>query len=1008
MNKKILFLLCLILFIVSVSAVSASDLNDTVILEDSSNSFDDLQSVNDVELDDSSSHLTVQEDENDTLADDGGGYVNASEAYVFLNKFRQEKGAWYWLSDDVSKAYFNTIDTNQLQPLMRSEALEETAKIRAKEASVLFSHDRPDGTSCYTAFPDTPSARGECLARYYVTCEDAIEGLKETYYNFDGQGHRRLMLDVPANCVGIAGYKDSYGNIYWALDMGIDFNYALNDAEPICSAINLDAPDVVKGLNDSTEKFVITLTNNTAPISNAEIMIDLDGTNYTRVTDDEGKVIMDLNFDVGTYKAIVTYGDIAATTKIEIIPITLLAPDVEGVYGDTELIITLINKSAPISDGLIRVFINSYQSVFLSTNSDGIAKISFNDLDAGVYDMEVTYDYVVYKSTKITVNKRPTEINSFELKKLSRNGFSLTASITPVISSGEMVFVVNGKNYTASINDSKASMEFSDLPAGDYSCKVFYSGDKNYESSSSLIVNNFTSEDYRMSLDVANVTMDYGGNERLVAQLSDNEFNSFSNRDVLVNIDGVSYTMTTDDNGVASMSIDLNSGIYDVVVSYGNVSTNARVTVNQLNTKTTLVSTKGSHNSYTLKASVTPSTVSGIVVFNVNGTEYAVNISGSEAICTLTDLDVGPYSVNASYGGDANHMKSESNSVSFKIDEIIIDVDAQDLTKYYKGSERFVVTVKENDVPLANRNVSIIINGKTYIRTTDNNGVASMAINLDSGKYDATVEYDGIKAYSTVTVNPTIVAKDFTKIFRNNTQYYGEFRNSDGSLLRNTDVKFNINGVFYTRTTNDQGVAKMNINLNPGSYILTATNPTNGEMQSVTITVLSSIVENYDLTKYYKNDSQYRIRLLDSQGNPVGAGVSVEFNINGVFYTRTSDAQGYVKMNINLNPGTYIITANYNGLMASNTIKVLPIIKAEDLVMSYRDGSKFEATLLDGQGKPYANQNMTFNINGVFYTRPTDDNGIARLNINLMDGEYIITSMYGNGAATSNKVTIRS
>lgn len=35
-------------------------------------------------------------------------------------------------------------------------------------------------------------------------------------------------------------------------------------------------------------------------------------------------------------------------------------------------------------------------------------------------------------------------------------------------------------------------------------------------------------------------------------------------------------------------------------------------------------------------------------------------------------------------------------------------------------------------------------------------------------------------------------------------------------------------------------------------------------------------------------------------------------------------------------------------------------------------------------------------------------NGIARLTINLMSGEYIITSMYEpNGAAISNKVTVK-
>ncbi|SDA42592.1 hypothetical protein SAMN02910315_00459, partial [Methanobrevibacter millerae] len=68
---------------------------------------------------------------------------------------------------------------------------------------------------------------------------------------------------------------------------------------------------------------------------------------------------------------------------------------------------------------------------------------------------------------------------------------------------------------------------------------------------------------------------------------------------------------------------------------------------------------------------------------------------------------------------------------------------------------------------------------------------------------------------------------------------------------------------------------------------------------------------------------------------------------------------------------------------------------------------KFEAKILDGQGKAYPGQKVTFNINGVFYERITGDDGIARLNINLMAGEYIITSSY-NGMNAANKVTISS
>lgn len=113
-------------------------------------------------------------------------------------------------------------------------------------------------------------------------------------------------------------------------------------------------------------------------------------------------------------------------------------------------------------------------------------------------------------------------------------------------------------------------------------------------------------------------------------------------------------------------------------------------------------------------------------------------------------------------------------------------------------------------------------------------------------------------------------------------------------------------------------------------------------------------------------------------------------------------------MNINLNPGNYIATILHNGLMASSTVNVLPILKAEDVNMQYRDGTRFGATLLDDEGKPFANQTVTFNINGVFYNRITDGSGVARSNLNPMVGEYIITSMYENDAAIANKVTIKS
>ena len=508
-------------------------------------------------------------------------------------------------------------------------------------------------------------------------------------------------------------------------------------------------------------------------------------------------------------------------------------------------------------------------------------------------------------------------------------------------------------------------------------------------------------------LDVPDVTKDYGGPERLEITLTESG-SPIANADVNININGADYTRTTDANGKASLGLNLNAGSYDATVTYKDISTKAKVVINKLTTKNTLSYAKNSHNSFTLTALIDPSTASGDVVFTVNGKEYPAKVNGGKATYTLNNLAVGSYSAVAKYNGDVNHKESTSGSVRFTVEDVKVDVIAPDLTKYYHGPEKFVVTVKEDNNPVVGKKVIINLNDKPYTRTTDSNGQASMEINLVSGKYAVTSEFDGIKVDSTITVKPTISGNNVTKIYRNDTQYYATFVDTNGNLLKNTDVNFNINGVFYTRKTNDQGVAKMNINLNPDEYIITAINPVSTEQSGNVIKVLPSIVENYDLTKYYKNASRFTFRLLDGQGRPVGAGVSATLNINGVFYTRTTDANGYIKMNINLNPGTYIATIMYNGLNMANTIKVLPILEAKDVVMRYRDGTKFEAKLLDGQGKPFAGQTITFNINGVMYNRVTDGSGVARLNLNLMAGEYIITSMYENGATIANKVTIRS
>ena len=575
---------------------------------------------------------------------------------------------------------------------------------------------------------------------------------------------------------------------------------------------------------------------------------------------------------------------------------------------------------------------------------------------------------------------------------------------------GFINLTINKHIYPLEIVDGQAKLNLTNVSLGKYFIEIYYWGDGKKYSESAIfeyitINSTILSEDMDVMYKASNFSV----------KAFDNTGKILTNERLYFIINNNTYSRITNDDGQADLFIDFNCGTYFITTI--NPITNENKTNKiiirpssfNISLKVNVINNVVELSSYLINKDYSSDFAKGNLIFMIDNMGFNSSIVNNTANIKLFNLNPGNYSVKAYYVGDSNHISSYSNLLNFTLESQNIRISVQNITKFYNGSERFVVKITDNsNNPITNTKVLIIINGVSYDRTTNENGVASMAINLNSGIYNATTEYNGTKVYSTVIVNPTIVANDVTKIFRNNTQYYGKFTDAQGNLLKSTDVSFNINGVFYVRTTNEQGIARLNINLSPGTYILTAQNPSTGEMRSVKITVLPSIVENYDLTKYYKNDSQYRIRLLDARGNPVGKGVSVEFNINGVFYTRTSDENGYVKMNINLSPGTYIITANYNGLMVSNTITVKPILEAKNLNMKYKDGSKFETKLLDGEGNPYANQNITFNINGVFYVRTTDDNGIARLNINLMAGEYIITSIYLNGAAISNKVTISS
>ena len=367
-----------------------------------------------------------------------------------------------------------------------------------------------------------------------------------------------------------------------------------------------------------------------------------------------------------------------------------------------------------------------------------------------------------------------------------------------------------------------------------------------------------------------------------------------------------------------------------------------------------------------------------------------------------SDLDVDPPS-----GID------DINNVTYSKSEYTREpvIYGEDLSMYYKNGSRYEVSIYQDGKLINSQNndskVIFNVNGVNYTKELVN-GKAFIGINLNPGNYTITTFYHYTDGLATKTNNievlSTIQANDVVKFFMNGTQYCAKFLDGCGSPLVNASVIFNINGVFYKKQTDDNGMAKLNINLRPGVYILTAMHP-DALMYGSNITVLSTILAN-DVVKFFRNGTQYCAKFLDGCGSPL-VNASVTFNINGVLYKKQTDYEGVARLNINLFPGKYILTAMHpDGLMYGYNITVLSTIHGDDIVKFFRNGTQYCAKFLDGCGSPLVNASVIFNINGVFYKKQTDDNGMARLNIDLFPGEYILTAIHLNGEEKANIIKV--
>ena len=655
---------------------------------------------------------------------------------------------------------------------------------------------------------------------------------------------------------------------------------------------------------------------------------------------------------------------------------------------------------------------------YVKIDDEGVSLWNMTGLEAGIQYIKIGYrGNNKYEAVEVfhTVNviKANPNLNVFIKDVNYGENLTIYATLNGVNNTnltGNVIVTINNKNYSVVVINGKGNVSADKLPAGLYNFSATWAGNDNYNGTNISGGFKINKIDSTIAINVEDIKV--GENATIIVNLD-----SDATGNVTITLDNQNYTVAINEGQTIKVIGGLKAGTYDVFVkyigdnNYNSAQNTTKFTVLKIsdyNMDVTVPEFKEGVNS-TVGVDL-PKDAEGTVTVEIEGKKYTANIINGTAKLNIPGLGVGDYNITTTYSGDAKYVSMTKKGNITVIPNMDVNLYVDDVVMIYHDGTRLVAKLTDyQGRPIVNDIIYFTINGKTYAKTTDDNGTVSMGLNLDSKVYTATVSYNESEVYSkisknvTVTINLTVISEDLVKMYQNDTRFYVKFTDSTGKALTKTTVKFNIHGVFYTKKTDKDGVADLGIMLRPGEYILTAYNPVTGEEKGFNITVKSLIVQS-DLTKYYLNASKFQATIYDKNGS-LAVGKNVTFNINGVFYTKTTDSNGVVSLAINLRPGEYIITTMYEGLAVGNNIVVLPTLVTRDLNMTYGDGSNFTAQTLDGQGKPLANQNVTFNINGVFYNKITDDNGVASLTMRLMSGKYIITS-YWNDFQTGNTIII--
>ena len=549
--------------------------------------------------------------------------------------------------------------------------------------------------------------------------------------------------------------------------------------EIIISKLNtsLTASDVVTDYNGGKSLVAVLKDENGNAVKDAQIKIVLGNVTETLTTDANGQVSLTTDGLVpNNYTATITFDgkDIyKASNTTAKVTVNKLETKLTAEYDANSKYIVATVKDAngnPVSGLKVGFAVDGVK--YVTTDANGKANYSTSGLVDKTYNVKVqAYGNEIYKDSNqetVTVSstKVSTTLTASDVVTDYNGGKSLVAVLKDengnAVKDAQIKIVLGNVTETLTTDaNGQVSLTTDGLVPNNYTATITFDGKDIYKASNTtakVTVNKLETK----------LTAEYDANSKyIVATVKDANGNPVKGLKVGFAIDGVKYNVT-DENGQAVYSTkDLVDKVYTAsVMAYGNEI------YNDSNKVTVKFGEKKQSKIFLRNALyfVTQTKMVQVTLWDGNNQPLAnktVSIRAYDSVWHgVTDengdafvrvgIGFGVHDATVSFDGD-NQYNASTRAGYIRVIKQTPSVMVRGADTMFKASDNNkIVKVHLRDrydkaLPAGSK-IVIKLNGKTYVGTTDINGVASIKISINTvGTFTAQAMYGGNTAYNAVT-----------------------------------------------------------------------------------------------------------------------------------------------------------------------------------------------------------------------------------------------------------------